>query len=100
MFQRGPWWRSLLETSSRDETQKVKNKEKEKTVATTQQYLHSDSWDETKITTMGLKGKDIASTSSSNCLNETHYEKTRIELFHIRVISKHTKIDTLFDSGS
>ena len=24
----------------------------------------------------------------------------RSELFHIRVISKHTKIDTLFDSGS
>jgi hypothetical protein len=24
----------------------------------------------------------------------------RIELFHIRVVSKHTKIDTLFDSGS
>ena len=27
-------------------------------------------------------------------------EKKRSELFHIRVISKHTKIDTLFDSGS
>lgn len=49
---------------------------------------------------MGFKGKDIASTSSSNCLNETQDEKTRIDIFHIRVISKHTKIDTLFDSGS
>ena len=49
---------------------------------------------------MSFKGKDIASTSSSNCLNEAQDEKTIIELFHIRVISKHIKIDTLFDSGS
>ena len=28
------------------------------------------------------------------------YERKINELFHIRVISKHTKIDTLFDSGS
>ena len=49
---------------------------------------------------MGLKGKNIASTSSSNCLNDTHDEDTQIELFHIRVVSKHTMIDTLFDSGS
>jgi hypothetical protein len=26
--------------------------------------------------------------------------KKKIEIFHIRVISKHTKIDTLFDTGS
>jgi hypothetical protein len=52
---------------------------------------------------MGFQGKDsIASTSSScsNSLNETQQEKERIEIFHIRVISKHTKIDTLFDTGS
>jgi hypothetical protein len=50
---------------------------------------------------MGLQGKtSIASTSSSNsAINETQHEKERIELFHIRVISKHTKIDTLFDTG-
>ena len=49
---------------------------------------------------MGLKGKDIASTSSSSCLNITQDDETRIEFFHVIVISKHTKIDTLFDSGS
>ena len=49
---------------------------------------------------MGLKGKAVESTCSSNCLNETQDEKTRINLFDIRIISKHTKIDTLFDSGS
>ena len=50
---------------------------------------------------MGVQGKgSIASTSSSSSssLNETQHEKQRIEIFHIRVISKHTKIDTLFDS--
>ena len=55
------------------------------------------SGDETKITTMGLKGKNIASSSSSSYSNVTQDEDTRIELFHIRVVSKHTKIDTLFD---
>jgi hypothetical protein len=81
---------------------KFNNKTKPKTVATTQHDLGSDSGDETKITTMGFQGKDsIASTiSSSSSLNETQHEKERINLFHIRVISKHTKIDTLFDTGS
>jgi hypothetical protein len=51
---------------------------------------------------MGIQGKNtIASTSSSNSsINETQHEKERIEIFHIRVISKHTKIDTLFDTAS
>jgi hypothetical protein len=79
------------------------NKGKTKTTATVQHDLSYDSGDETKITAMGFQGKDsIASTSSSssNSLNETQQEKERIELFHIKVISKHTKIDTLFDIGS
>ena len=60
-----------------------------------------NSGDETKITSMHMKGKEsIASTSSSNFHTSTPNEETRIELFHMRVISKHTKIDTLFDSGS
>ena len=62
--------------------------------------LGSDSGDETKITAIGLKGKNIVSTIYSSCSNVTQDEDTRIELFHIRVVSKHTKIDTLFDSGS
>jgi len=80
---------------------KFNNKGKQNIVATTQHALRSDSRDETNITTMGFKVKDsIASTSSSSSLNETQHEKERIELFHIRVISKHTKIYTLFDRGS
>ena len=52
---------------------------------------------------MGYQGNgSIASTSSSrnNNLNVTRQEKERIELFHIRVVSKHNKINTLFDTGS
>ena len=80
---------------------KFNNKGKQKTTTTTQQDLASNLGDETKITTMGIKGKEsIASTSISNCHTSTPNEETRIELFHVRVISKHTKIDTLFDSGS
>lgn len=36
---------------------KLKNKGKQKKAATTQQDLRYDSGDETKITTMGMKGK-------------------------------------------
>ena len=79
---------------------KLKNMEKEKTTATITRDLGSNSVDETKITTMGLKGKDIASTSSSSYLNSTQDDETIIELLHVIIISKHTKIDTLFDSGS
>jgi hypothetical protein len=78
-------------------------KGKSKTVATVLQDLGSDSGDETKITAMGYQGNNyVASTSSSSNANVdvTQQEKTRIELFHIRVVSKHTKIDTLFDSRS
>jgi len=50
--------------------------------------LGSDSGDESKITTVGLTGK-IGDGFDS-----------RSKLFHIRVIMKHTKIDTLIDSGS
>jgi hypothetical protein len=57
--------------------------------ATTQPTdLGYDSSDETKITTIGLTGK-IGDGYDS-----------RSKLFHIRVIMKHTKIDTLIDSGS
>jgi hypothetical protein len=88
---------------SKKRPKKFNNKEKPNIVATVQQDLGSDSEDETKITTMGFQGKDsIASTSSSSSstLNETQHGKERIDFFHIRVISKHTKIDTLFDMGS
>jgi hypothetical protein len=77
-------------------------KGKSKTTTTVQHDLGSDLGDETKITTMGYQGNgSIASTSSSsnNNINVTRQEKERIELFHIRVVSKHTKIDTLFDIG-
>jgi hypothetical protein len=82
---------------------KFGNKGKSKTGATIQHDLGFDLGDETKITAMGYQGNgSIASTSSSsnNNLNVTRQEKERIKLFHIRVVSKHTKIDTLFDIGS
>jgi hypothetical protein len=50
--------------------------------------LGSDSGDETKITTFGLSGK----------IGDDFHSRSK--LFHIRVIMKHTKIDTLIDNGS
>ena len=50
-----------------------------------------------------MKEKEIETKPSSSISNyhiQAPNEEKRIELFHVRVISKHTKIDTLFDSGS
>jgi len=75
---------------------------KKNIVATIQKDLGSDSGDETTIAATGIKGKNSeASTSNSaQTINSEENERKRHELFHIRVISKHQKIDTLFDSGS
>jgi hypothetical protein len=64
-------------------------KGRQKVVATSQPTdLGSDSGDETKITTVGLSCK------IGDCFD------SRSKLFHIRAIMKHTKVDTLLDSGS
>jgi hypothetical protein len=68
------------------------------------QDLGSYSEDETKVATMGIKGKYFVSSFSS-C---TSSAKSKVipngrkikYMFHLQVISKHTKIDTLVDSGS
>jgi hypothetical protein len=65
-----------------------------------QQDLGSGSGDEEKITAVGVQAKYSLHASSSST-NESHDdERKKNELFHIRVVSKHTKIDSLFDSGS
>jgi hypothetical protein len=65
-----------------------------------QHDLGSDSGDEERITTIGMQGKDSFYACSIS-LNESHDDDNkRSALFHIRVVSKHTKIDTLFDPGS
>jgi hypothetical protein len=50
--------------------------------------LGSDSGDESKISLVGMTGKN---GEEIDC---------RSKLFHIRVIMRHTKVDTLIDSGS
>jgi hypothetical protein len=66
--------------------------------------LGSDYDDETKVTTMGIKGI-IYVTSSGSCASSSKNivildERKRNELFHIRVVLKNTNIDTLIDNGS
>lgn len=54
---------------------------------------------------MVMTGKtyDTHSTSKTNVsysnINPSHEDKW-VELFHIRITCKHTKVDTMFDSGS
>lgn len=68
--------------------------------------LGSKSKDETKIIAMGLKGKaPIASVSFDSCASTSQVknvteDKKRNEIFHVRVVAKHTKVDALIDSGS
>jgi hypothetical protein len=50
--------------------------------------LGSDSGDESKVSLVGMTGK----------IGEGFY--CRSKLFYIRVIMRHTKVDTLIDSGS
>jgi len=73
-----------------------------KNTATVQKDLGSDSCDETMITTSCIQGKysKVSTSTSFHSIDNDNDERKRNELFHIRVISKHTKVDTLFDSGS
>jgi hypothetical protein len=82
---------------------KFKDRRKKNTVASTHQYLGSYSKDESKIMTIGSKG--ISNINSNSSVQSTKLEsdidkKKRSELFHVKVIVKHTKLDTLFNSGS
>ena len=52
------------------------------------------------ITAMGMKGNKTPHIGSSSTHVSKENDKRRSELFHIIVVSKHTKIETLFDPGS
>jgi hypothetical protein len=75
-------------------------KGKTKIVSTVQQDLGSESGDKGKITTAGVQGKYSLHASSSSNDESLIDEQKRNELFHIRVVSKHTNIDRLFDLSS
>ena len=57
-----------------------------------------DSRDETRIIATSIQGKNpsISISKHEPIVNERNIS----ELFHIRVISKHTKNDIIFDNGS
>ena len=87
------------------------NKDKGKATAAVIQDLGSDSGDETKVTVVRIQGKDKGTSlpidaqssysASTNMLSTSKLnDKDRSALFHVHVIENHTKIDTLFDSGS
>ena len=84
-----------------------KDKGKAKKVVVVLWDVGSNSSDDSKLSTIGIQGKgegisvshhsrtsvDVQSSSSWD-------EKKRGQLFHVRIITKHTKIDVLFYSGS
>jgi hypothetical protein len=75
-----------------------------KKTATMVHDLGSNVEDETKFTSMGIKGKSfVASFSSRTSSSKSKVipdGRQRKDLFHLRVISKHIDINTLVDSGS
>jgi hypothetical protein len=80
----------LLAVASREEAKVVQGKEGRQIVAakTRPTNLGSDLGDESKVSLVGMTGKI---GEEIDC---------RSNLFHIRVIMRHTKVDTLIDSGS
>ena len=83
----------------------LKAKDEKKAIAVVQQDLGSYSSDERRITAMVTIGKTPDTSSSSNTIasssniNPSNKDK-RVELFNIKITSKHTNIDTMFDNGS
>jgi hypothetical protein len=75
-------------------------KGKKKIIATVKQDLGFDSGDEGNIIAVGVQGKDSIYASSNSNNESQGDERKRNELFHIRFVSKNTKIDALFDLGS
>jgi hypothetical protein len=75
-------------------------KRKHKIVSIVQQDLGSNSGNEEKIAAIGLQGKASLHTSSSSKIPSLENDEIRSELFHIRVVTKHTKVETMFDQGS
>eukprot|EP00253_Pinus_taeda_P020830 PITA_20830 len=75
---------------------------KKKTATAIQKDLGSESGDKTTIAATGIQGKnsEASSSNSAQTIDSEENERRRHELFHIRVISKNQKVDTLFDSGS
>ena len=77
---------------------------KKKTIATIQYDLGSKSRDVSKVIDMGLKGQTATANTSSFAstyyVDRSNDETNSTELFHLHVIPKHTKIDTLIDSES
>ena len=66
-----------------------------------------DSGDESKVSIIGFQDKDKdmslshhVNTSESIHSYSTQDDKKQGEIFHVRFITKHTKVDMLFDSGS
>jgi hypothetical protein len=82
---------------------KFQDKGKQNIFSSDRLDLGSDSRDESKIMVMGSKGISTIKSNSSiqyPKLKSVIDQNKRSELFHVRVVVKHTNIDTLFDSGS
>eukprot|EP00253_Pinus_taeda_P008789 PITA_08789 len=91
------YWSSHLKLKSKKFGGKKKN-----IAAAIQKDLGSDLGDEKTVTATGIKGKnsEASISNSTQSIDNEDNERKIHELFRIRVISKHQKIDTLFDSGS
>ena len=95
----------IVGNSTQKSVQRSMEKRKQKTVATVQQDLGSNSGDEALITTAGTKGTltphvNSKSHEGTSSTNESLPNDRKRKLFHIRVIVNYTKVETLFDSGS
>jgi hypothetical protein len=65
-----------------------------------QQDLGSNSGHEEKITAIGLQGKFSLHAISNYEIPSLENDERRSELFHIRVVTKHIKMEIMFDPRS
>ena len=86
-----------MEATPRVKAKKVGGKGKQNTIVVVQQDFKFDSGDEELITTVGLQDNHSIHASSSFVVSSHDYDKRRTKLFRIRVVEKHTKVETLFD---
>jgi hypothetical protein len=92
----------VLEVASKLRPKKFKDKGKQNTFASAHRDPGSYSKDESKI--VAIESKEISVFNSNYSVQFVKMEsdidlKKRSEFFHVRFVVKHTKVDTLFDSG-
>ena len=91
----------MLDPASRAETQEFRGQEEEDCCSYSKRFgVRLGRWNNYSSHRYKSKNSEASTSNSAQSIIDEENERKRHEIFHIRVISKNQKIDTLFDSGS